>query len=60
MRENGNAKYEFSYTDVTPEDGIQCDLNSLKTWIEHLGHLARSCDQMLRTRRFYDPQKELI
>jgi hypothetical protein len=60
MSENGNAKSEFSYTDVTPEDGIQCDLNSLKTQIEHLGHSARSCDQMLKTRQFHDPQKELI
>jgi hypothetical protein len=60
MSKNGNAKSEFSHTDVASEDGIQCDPNILKTQIEHLGHSARTCDQMLRTRRFHDLQKELI
>jgi hypothetical protein len=60
MGENGNAKSEFSQIDVTPKDEIQCDPNSLKTRIEHLGHSARSCDQILRTWRFHHPQKELI
>jgi hypothetical protein len=44
MSENVNAKSEFSYTDVTPEDGIQCYFNILKTRIEHFGHSARSLD----------------